>query len=116
MQLNKKTFSIEKLICITKKACYTPVVQCRPPTSSHSHASVLRVARESCASAISPRYKRCCERHSISIYGIATDDYVSLKLLIVNVLFQLFCFELRRASHYCTTRGSLAGRTLASVN
>ena len=39
-------------------------VQCRLPTSSHSHVSVLRVARESRASTISPRYERCCERHS----------------------------------------------------
>ena len=39
-------------------------VQCRPPTSSHLHTRVCELRASQLASAISPRYMRCCERHS----------------------------------------------------
>ena len=50
-------------------ATYTPSpthyhLQCRPPTSSHSLARVCESHASQLASAISPRYMRCCERHS----------------------------------------------------
>ena len=59
--------------------CYIHVhVQCHPPTSSHSRASHARVQLALDTSAVASVTQ-------ISIYGIATDDYVSFKLLIVNV-------------------------------
>ena len=38
----------------------------------------------------------------IPIYVIATDDYISFQLLMVNIYGPAVCFELRHMSHYCT--------------
>ena len=74
-------------------AIYIPFPVTEPTVpSTHKFTlarACIRVERESrasqLASAISPRYAHCCECHSIPIYGIPTDDYVSFKLLIVYV-------------------------------
>ena len=48
----------------------------------------------------------------IPIYGIATDDYINFKLLMVNIYGPAVCFELRHVSHYCTQ----SSHVRASVN
>ena len=51
----------------------------------------------------------------ISIYGIATDDYVSFKLLIINVFVPAVLLLVKARESYCT-RSSRARVTRVSVN
>ena len=59
--------------------------QCRPPTSSHSHASVCESSTSCVRVQLALDTSAVASVTQIPIYGIATDDYDSFKLLIVYV-------------------------------